>query len=163
MLVVQRLWSFEATLPKRAGGQAGRGVVALPTTNITINGFVVNDALIDTGSQITLIDSRALGVVAPNAELQPPARLVSASGHQLNVLGTCTLSVEDVGADRQGKATEFTVVHNLLHNVILGWDFLSKHNFLFNCSPNESVKVKLRLKKAVFCSAAVCRVHDGQD
>ena len=136
MLVVQRFWSFEATLPKRAGGQVGRGVVTLPTTNITINGFVVSDALIDTGSQTTLIDSRALGVVAPNVELQPPARLVSASGHQLNVLETCTLSVGDVGADGQGEATEFTVVHNLLHNVILGWDFQSKNNFLLNCSPS---------------------------
>ena len=149
MLVLQGLWSFEEALPKRAAGQAGRRVVALPTTSVTINGFVVSDALVDTGSQVSLIDSRALSVVAPNVELQPPARLLSASGHQLNVLGTCTLSVGDVGQEVQGEPTEFTVVHDLLHNVILGWDFLSKHNFVFNCSPSESVKVKLRLKKAV--------------
>ena len=51
----------------------------------------------------------------------------------------------------------FVVVHNLLHNVILGWDLLSRHNFLFNCS-SESATVKLRLKQTVSVppQSAVC-------
>lgn len=135
-------------------------MVTLPTTNVNINGFLVSDALIDTGSQVSLVDSRVLSVVAPNVELRPPAPLLSASGsgHQLNVLGTCSLSVGDVDVGSQTDSSEFTVVHNLLHNVILGWDFLSKHNFLFNCSSSQTAKVKLRLKKAVSVppQSAVC-------
>ena len=111
MLVLQRLRPLEETLPKRAAGQARRGVVTLPTTNVNINGFLVSDALIDTGSQVSLIDSRVLSVVAPNVELRPPAPLLSASGHQLNVLGTCSLSVGDVDVGSQTDSSEFTVVH----------------------------------------------------
>lgn len=124
-------------------------MVALPAVSVNINGFSVSDALVDTGSQVCLIDSRVFSVVAPNAELSPPARLLSASGHCLNALGTCRLTVERAGDSDCARETEFIVVHNLMHDVVLGWDFLSANHVVLNCSPKHTAKIKLRLKKPV--------------
>ena len=93
MLELPRIRASEGELPKRAGGQFGSGVLKLPTTQVTINGFAVGDALLDSGSQLCLIDSRVYSVIAPNVDLMPPARLLSDSGHQLNAIGTCKLIV----------------------------------------------------------------------
>ena len=85
-------------------------MVSLPTARVTVNGFLVSDALIDSGSQTSLIDSRIFSVVAPNSILTLPARLVSASGHDLNVLGTCRLKVKIVGTDEGTEASETAFV-----------------------------------------------------
>ena len=115
-----------------------------------VNGFLVSDALIDSGSQLSLIDSRVYSVIAPNAELTPPARLVSASGHQLNAIGKCTLSVCAGHDQSRSSETEFTVVHNLSHNLVLGWDFLSSNGVNMDCSMERgAAKLKLRIKKPV--------------
>lgn len=145
-------------MPKRAVGQAGKGVTALPTTQVTINGFLVSDALLDSGSQLSLIDSRVFSVVAPNSELTPPARLVSASGHQLNVLGSCTLPVAVDDERAPCRETQFTVVHDLSHNVVLGWDFLTANSVIMNCSARQVDKIKVRSKKPVSVPprSAVC-------
>ena len=119
--------------------------MTLPTTEVIVNGFLVSDALIDSGSQLTLIDSRVYSVVAPNSELTPPARLISASGHQLNAIGKCTLSVSTDNGQTVCRETEFTVVHNL----VLGWDFLSSNSVIMNCSSERSAKLKIRIKKPV--------------
>ena len=129
----------------------------LPTTQVTINGFAVSDALLDSGSQLCLIDSRVYSVIAPNVDLLPPARLLSASGHQLNAIGTCKLIVCTDG-DKEGCETDFTVVHNLAHNLVLGWDFMSKNNMILNCSTEQPVKLKVRVKRPVSIPprSAVC-------
>ena len=44
---------------------------------------------------------------------------------------------------------EFVVVHNLTHDVVLGWQFLNSNHVVLNCSPRYSDKIKLRLKKPV--------------
>lgn len=124
-------------------------MVNLPITKVHINGFAVSDCLIDTGAAANLIDSRVFSVVAPSAKLEPPARLVSASGHSLNALGTCCLSVDVLGTGETLTEVDFVVVHNLTHDVVLGWQFLSANHVVLNCSPSQSAKIKLRLKKAV--------------
>ena len=93
MLAVPWLWPPQegiAQTSRRAGWQPG-GESA--TARIAINGFVVSDALIDSGSQVSLIDCRVFSIIAPNSTLTPPARLVSASGHELDAQGTCKLTV----------------------------------------------------------------------
>ena len=159
MLVVPGLRPPKASVPKRTVGQAGTRVMTLPTTEVTVNGFLVSDALIDSGSQLSLIDSRVYSVVAPNSQLTPPARLISASGHQLNVIGKCTLSVCTDGDDSLGRENEFTVVHNLSHNLVLGWDFLSSNGVVMNCSTEQTARLKVRIKKPVSVPprSALCR------
>ena len=44
---------------------------------------------------------------------------------------------------------DFTVVHNLAHNLVLGWDFMSRSNMILNCSTEQSVKLKVRVKRPV--------------
>ena len=129
--------------------------MTLPTTRVTVNGFLVSDALLDSGSQLSLLDSRVFSVIAPNAELTPPARLLSATGHHLNAVGKCVLPV--LIADGRTKDTEFTVVHNLSHDMILGWDFMSENGVVLNCSSDAS-RFKVRAKKPISVPArsAVC-------
>ena len=117
VLCMQRLRASQTRLPKRA---PGRTAVNLPITKVHINGFAVSDCLIDTGAAANLIDSRVFSVVAPSAKLEPPARLVSASGHSLNALGTCCLSVDVLGTGETLTEVDFVVVHNLTHDVVLG-------------------------------------------
>ena len=119
LLVVPWLWASEAAVPKRLLGQRGRRVMTLPTTRVNVNGFLVSDALLDSGSQLSLLDSRVFSVIAPNAELTAPARLLSATGHHLNAVGKCVLSV--LIADGRTKDTEFTVVHNIICLTTLCW------------------------------------------
>ena len=126
-------------------------MVNLPTTKVNINGFAVSDCLVDTGAAANLIDSRVFSIVAPNAKLEPPARLVSASGHSLNTLGTCRLSVDIAGNSETLRDVDFVVVHNLPHDVVLGWQFLNSNHVVLNCSPLYSSKLKLRLKKPLSC------------
>ena len=129
--------------------------MTLPTTRVTVNDFLVSDALLDSGSQLSLLDSRVFSVIAPNAELTPPARLLSATGHHLNAVGKCVLPV--LIADGRTKDTEFTVVHNLSHDMILGWDFMSENGVVLNCSSDAS-RFKVRAKKPISVPArsAVC-------
>ena len=129
--------------------------MTLPTTRVNVNGFLVSDALLDSGSQLSLLDSRVFSVIAPNAELTAPARLLSATGHHLNAVGKCVLSV--LIADGRTKDTEFTVVHNLSHDIVLGWDFMSENGVVLNCSPDAS-QIKVRTKKPISVPArsAVC-------
>ena len=131
-------------------------MMALPVTQIVVNDFLVSDALLDTGSQISLINSRVFDVVAPNVHLNPPARLISASGHELNARGKYVLKVKPVSGSTHD--VEFTVVENLGHDVVLGWDFLSESNAVLNCSPRQEAKLKLRIKKPVSVPprSAVC-------
>ena len=117
VLRLSRLWASETSLPKRA---PGRAVVNLPTTKVIINDFAVSDCLLDTGAAANLIDSRVFSIIAPNAKLEPPAQLASASGHSLSTLGTCNLSVDVTGEGETVREVDFVEVHNLTHDVVLG-------------------------------------------
>ena len=130
--------------------------MTLPTTQVNVNGFLVSDALLDSGSQLSLLDSRVYSVIAPNIELSPPARLVSASGHHLNAIGKCVLPVAI--SDDQTKDVEFTIVHNLSHDIVLGWDFMTASGVVLNCSPSETIRCKVRVKKPISVPArsAMC-------
>ena len=121
----------------------------LPVTRARIGGYVIGDCLLDSGSQKTLIDSRILGMIAPQEKLGPAPRLISASGHPLKALGTCNLPVTVANSGQDGEVTcEFTVVDGLTHDCIFGWDFLQCHGAVLDCS-NVSGRVKVRLKRPV--------------
>ena len=102
------------------------GSLPLPVTRAQINGFVVSDCLLDSGSQKTLLDSQIFRIVSPQAELKPAPHLISASGHPLKALGTCSLPVTITDCDQTDNVVmfEFTVVDGLTHDCIFGWDFL---------------------------------------
>lgn len=136
-------------MPKRSGRKISNGLVTLPTLEVNINGYLVRDALADTGCQVSLIDSRVFSIIAPNVPLISSENLLSASGDSMNALGACSLTVETTDTDKPVCEQRFIVVHNLLHDVILGWDFLSQNNYVLNCSSKRNARIKLRAKKAV--------------
>ena len=123
--------AHETELPKRVRGQAHKvGLVSLPVTRASINGYVVSDCLLDSGSLKSIIDSRDLQIIAPNVELQPPATLISASGHPLKALGSCSLPVKIAAVEgTQELCFEFTVVEGLSHECIFGWDFFEGQSY----------------------------------
>ena len=137
-------------MPKRVRGQTHQlGLVSLPVTRAVINGFVVSDCLLDSGSQKSIIDRRVLDMIAPQAELGPATALISASGHPLKALGTCSLPVKiDTNDAVEEVCFLFTVVDGLSHDCILGWDFLQSNRVILDCS-DVTGQVKVRLKKPV--------------
>ena len=75
-------------------GQVHRvGIKSLPITRASLNGYMVGNCLLDSGSEKSLVSASVMKVVAPMAELKQPCTLISASGHKLRALGTCCLSV----------------------------------------------------------------------
>ena len=138
-------------MPKRVRGQAHQvlGLVSLPVTRASVNGFIVSDCLLDSGSQKSLIDSHLLKMIAPQAQLKPATALISASGHRMKALGICSLPVKIVAASGSEEVHfDFTVVEGLTHDCIFGWDFLKAHRMVMECS-DVTGQVKLRLKKPV--------------
>ena len=130
---------------------------SLPIVSTVVNGFQVHDCLIDSGSQLTLIDAKVLNTISPNIELNKPVRLVSASGHNLDVLGTCSLTIQMSGTPT--CVWSCCVVNDLSHDLILGFDFLQAHHVIVDCSPSDaSRRIKLRISKPVSVPAqtAVC-------
>ena len=151
MLVVRWCRAYETRLPKRVRGRAHAvGRVSLPVTRASVNGFVVSDCLLDSGSEKSLIDSKLLGIIAPSVNLEPTtAKLVSASNHSLRALGTCSLPVKIVTEDgHQEKRFEFYVVESLLHDCVLGADFFLANRLILDFS-DTSGQVKLRLNKPI--------------
>ena len=68
------------------------------------------------------------------------------------VVGKCALPVtpsDNQSDTADSRDTEFTVVHNLAHNAILGWDYLSQNGVILNCSSDQAPKVKVRTKKPI--------------
>lgn len=126
------------------------GRVSLPVTRASVNGFVISDCLLDSGSEKSLIDSKVLEIIAPNVSLQhTKTELVSASNHALKALGTCSLPVKIVTEDgQQEKHFDFYVVENLLHDCVLGTDFFLANRLLLDFS-DTSGQVKIRLKKPI--------------
>ena len=103
----------------------------------------------DSGSQKSIIDSRVLNIIAPQAELGPATALISASGHPLKALGTCSLPVKIETNDAvQEVCFLFTIVDGLSHDCILGWDFLQSNRVILDCS-DVTGQVKVRLRKPV--------------
>ena len=103
-------------MPKRGRGQAQQvlRLVPLPVTRASINGFIVNDCLLDSGSQKSLVDRRLLQIIAPQAQLKPATALISASGHQMNALGSCSLPVKIAATTGSEEVYfDFTVVESL--------------------------------------------------
>lgn len=137
-----------------AGGQA---IKSLPIVPCTLNDFQVSDCLIDSGSQLTLIDSKVCTTIAPNANLGEPVRLMSASRHNLNVIGTCLVMVEVQGFPP--CEWECCVVENLTHDFIVGFDFLQANHAVIDFSTRQpGPKTKIRITKAVSVPArtAMC-------
>ena len=132
------------------GGQARLvGLVSLPVTRASVNGFVLSDCLLDSGSQKSLIDSNVMRIIAPHVELHPATRLVSASGHPLKALGTCRLPIKIVAeGDNSEVDFPFTVVEELSHDCVFGWDFMQKNHVTLDCS-DASGQLKIRIKKPV--------------
>ena len=92
---MQGLGTSEVSVPKRIAGQAHNvGLLSLPITSAMVNGSIVNDCLVDTGSQLTLLDHTIFQALAPRTELRLTTDLRSASGHQMKVLGKCVLPVK---------------------------------------------------------------------
>ena len=110
--------------------------MSLPVTRAVVNGSLINDCLMDTGSQLTLLDSKVFRAVAPLTELRCATNLRSASGHAMTVLGKCDLPVQIISRNGPMKETlfEFLVVEGLSHNCIIGWDFLSSQGAIMNCA-----------------------------
>ena len=132
------------------GGQARLvGLVSLPVTRASVSGFVLGDCLLDSGSQKSLIDSNVMRVIAPHVDLQPATRLISASGHPLKALGTCRLPVKIVTERGNNEVNfPFTVVEDLSHDCVFGWDFMKENHVTLDCS-DVSGQVKIRIKKPV--------------
>lgn len=114
---------------------------------------------------MTLIDSKVCTTIAPNARLGEPVRLISASRHQLNVIGTCSVTVELPGFPL--CVWDCCVVENLAHDFLIGFDFLQANNAVidFSLQPH-SAKIKIRIFKPVSVPAytAMCvNVRIDQD
>ena len=60
--------------------------------------------------------------------------------------------------ERRPARLPLSLVKDLRHDAVLGWDFLSKNKVLINCSPDQEVRFKLRIKKPVSVPpySAVC-------
>lgn len=150
MLVMWGNRSYKASVPKRVRGRVQVvKSLPLPVTRARINGYVVSDCLLDSGSQKTLIDSRIFEIVSPQAKLKAAPHLISASGHPLKALGTCSLPVAIADSGQKDDVMfDFTVVEGLTHDCIFGWDFLQCHGAVLDCS-DVSGQVKVRLKRPV--------------
>ena len=131
-------------------GQVHRvGIKSLPITRASLNGFLVGNCLLDSGSEKSLISASVMRVIAPGAELGRPCALISASGHKLRALGTCSLSVRvESSEDSEEVPFEFTVVEGLGHDCIFGWDFLQLNRAVLDCS-DVSGQFKLKLQKPI--------------
>ena len=81
-------------------GQVHRvGIKSLPITRASLNGYLVGNCLLDSGSEKSLVNASVMRVIAPAMELGQPCSLISASGHKLRALGTCSLSVRVESAE----------------------------------------------------------------
>ena len=83
-------------------------------------------SLIDTGSELTLINKKIYDTLSNKPKVQRNhISLHSANGSKMSVLGSVTLDFKIKGV----KFTHnFLVVSDLSRNVILGRDFLVKNN-----------------------------------
>lgn len=83
-------------------------------------------ALVDTGAAVCVMDTRLLWKVT-NCHR-------TASAQDIHPLASCTARV---GTEVVVYAIEFIVISFCSNDVILGWEFLSRHNPVIDCAQAE--------------------------
>ena len=100
------------------------------TISVTISSVPV-EAMLDSGSTISLLREDMLASVAANTQSlpHPQHKLVTASGQPLTIVNCVKLTV---CLNCLGVSHKFVVVQDLITPGILGIDFLQQHNLILN-------------------------------
>jgi hypothetical protein len=102
----------------------------LPTVIGTVNN-VKTKLLIDSGAGLSIIDYKLVyNLKIKNSE---NICISAASGHKIDCVGFCTVNIQLSDLSFQHK---FAVVKNFKHGLLIGSDFLSKHNAIINYNNN---------------------------
>ena len=107
-------------------------VAAVRSQGAIVNGQLGNmhvDVMLDSGSSISLIIESFTNSSYQNRPAPQGLKLVSAAGVPISVVGqvVAPIRVGNLHVDHQ-----FVVVHSLITPVILGMDFLQKHNIVLD-------------------------------
>lgn len=91
-------------------------------------------ALVDTGAAVSVIDVKLCRLLRKVTTTSTGLSLRTASAHHIQPLAACTARViiQDVV-----YPIEFLVLPACSHDVILGWDFLSRHHAVIDCARAE--------------------------
>lgn len=100
---------------------------------ITVEG-VRTFALVDTGAAVSVIAANLCRVLRKVTTPLSGLSLHTASAQQVTPLAACTARVVIEG---NLYIVEFIVLSACSHDVILGWDFLSRHNAVIDCARAE--------------------------
>ena len=118
---------------------AGKRRLIFLNTKIASNGEDMK-AMVDTGSEISIVHVQHVANLKYN--FQNRSRIVSASGHRVDTLGSVELKLKIMSHE---FVAECQVVNfNVPHKLILGMNFLEAHQAIINLQ-NQTVTLEKRM------------------
>jgi len=108
-------------------------VAAVRSSAAVVKGFLAQkevDMMVDSGSSVSLIEESVARAYVTKTEAPPKGlQMISAKGKEIHVLGSITLPVRLAGLK---VSHSFVMVQSLISPVILGIDFLQRHNLVLD-------------------------------
>ncbi|CAF2035709.1 unnamed protein product [Rotaria magnacalcarata] len=117
------------------------------------NHSTMNEALIDTGSAITIIHENLLNIIPYKTLIRKTIQHLSANCSTLNIIGELQLEININGL--KTKVTD-DVATNLVTNLILGNDWIQPNN-VYILTPEKRIMIR---RQALFLANALCNIED---